>query len=134
MTRSPGCWRRTPTRRPCSALARSPAPDTLDAGEGFQPTYALAGETVALATSPSAVEAFLDRRGPRLESTRAFRAAVPDVPPRIESLGFVDVRQLLALGEQTGLTAEDLRPVHAAGAVIEREEDDTTAELFFEIP
>jgi hypothetical protein len=56
------------------------------------------------------------------------------VGPTTESLGFFDVRQLLTLGEQTGLTAEDLRPVHAASAVIQREEDDTTAELFFEIP
>ena len=56
------------------------------------------------------------------------------MPPRTESLGFFDVRQLLTLGEQTGLTAEDLRPVHVAGAVIQREGDDTTAELFFEIP
>ena len=46
----------------------------------------------------------------------------------------MDVRQLLALGEQTGLTAEVLRPVRAAAAVTEREKDDTTAELFFEIP
>ena len=107
---------------------------TLDVAEGFQPTYAVAGDTAVLATSPSAVEAFLDRRGPRLEATRGFRAAVPEVPAEIESLGFFDVRQLLALGEQTGLTAEDLHPVHAASAVIQREEDDTTAELFFEIP
>lgn len=107
---------------------------TLDVADGFQPTYTVAGETAVLATSPSAVEAFLDRRGPRLESTRGFRAAVPEVPAEIESLGFFDVRQLLTLGEQTGLTAEDLHPVHAASAVIQREEDDTTAELFFEIP
>ena len=53
--------------------------------------------------------------------------------PRNESLGFVDVRQLLVLGEQTGLTADVLRPVRAAAAVIERERDDTTAELSFEI-
>jgi hypothetical protein len=53
--------------------------------------------------------------------------------PGIESLGFVGVRQLLVLGEQTGLTADVLRPVRAA-AVIEREKDDTTAELSFEIP
>jgi hypothetical protein len=106
---------------------------TLNVAEGFQPTYAVAGDTAVLATSPSAVEAFLDRRGPRLESTRGFRA-VPKVPAEIESLGFFDVRQLLTLGEQTGLTAEDLHPVHAASAVIQREEDDTTAELFFEIP
>ena len=67
-------------------------------------------------------------------STPAFRAAIPSIPTGIESLGFFDVRQLLALGEQTGLTAEDLRPVRAASAVIQREEDDTTAEFFFEIP
>ncbi len=36
------------------------------------------------------------------------------------------VRQLLVLGEQTGPTAEVLRPVGAAAAVIEREKDDTT--------
>jgi hypothetical protein len=46
----------------------------------------------------------------------------------------VDVRQLLALGEQTVLTADVLRPVRAAAAVIEREGDDTTAELFLQIP
>jgi hypothetical protein len=38
------------------------------------------------------------------------------------------------LGELTAWTAGVLRPVRAAAAVIEREKDDTTAELFFEIP
>jgi hypothetical protein len=106
---------------------------TLKVSDGFAPTYAVAGDTVLVSTSPSGVAAFL-RRGPRLRSARAFRAAVPRIPARIESLGFVDVRQLLVLGEQTGVTAEVLRPVSAAAAVIEREKDDTTAELFFEIP
>jgi hypothetical protein len=67
-------------------------------------------------------------------TVRGFRTAVPRIPAKIESLGFVDVRQLLVLGEQTGLTADVLRPVRAAAAVIEREKDDTTAELSFEIP
>jgi hypothetical protein len=87
-----------------------------------------------LATAPEAVEAFLARGAPRLAGTRAFRDAIPRIPTKIDSLGFIDVRQLLTLGEQTGLTAEDLRPVRVASAVIQREEDDTTAELFFEIP
>ena len=87
-----------------------------------------------VATALAAVEAFLTKGSPRLEDSPAFRSAIPLVPPRTESLGFFDVRQLLTLGEQTGLTAEDLRPVHAAGAVIQREGDDTTAEPFFEIP
>jgi hypothetical protein len=107
---------------------------TLPVSAGFAPTYGVAGRTVVVATQPEAVEAYLGRGKPRLRATKAFRSAISLVPPRAESLGFFDVRQLLALGEQTGLTAEDLHPVRAASAVIQREEDDTTAELFFEIP
>jgi hypothetical protein len=107
---------------------------TLRVSDAFQPTYAISGDTVVAATDPRAVGAFLTRHGARLVGTRAFRSAIPSMPTGIESLGFFDVRQLLALGEQTGLTAEDLRPVRAASAVIQREEDDTTAEFFFEIP
>jgi hypothetical protein len=107
---------------------------TLRVSDGFQPTYAISGDTVVAATDPRAVGAFLTRGGARLTATPTFRAAIPSIPTGIEALGFFDVRQLLALGEQTGLTAEDLRPVRAASAVIQREEDDTTAEFFFEIP
>ena len=106
---------------------------TLDIADGFAPTYAVTGGTVVASTSPAGLEA-LRGRTPRLRAARGFRATINRIPARIESLGFVDVRQLLALGEQTGLTAEVLRPVRAAAAVIEREKDDTTAELFFEIP
>jgi len=106
---------------------------TLDIADGFAPTYAVTGDTVVASTSPAGLEA-LRGRTPRLRAARGFRAAINRIPARIESLGFVDVRQLLALGEKTGLTAEVLRPVRAAAAVIEREKDDTTAELFFEIP
>jgi hypothetical protein len=106
---------------------------TLRVSDTFSPTYAVKGDTVLASTSPDGLGAYLGRR-PRLRSARGFRAAVPRLPAQIESLGFVDVRQLLALGEQTGLTAEVLRPVRAAAAVTEREKDDTTAELSFEIP
>ena len=62
-----------------------------------------------------------------------------------DSLVFLDLRQLLALGEQTGLTAipglatarDDLRRVRAAGAVVTQDPahpSDTTAELFLQIP
>jgi len=106
---------------------------TLDVADGFAPTYAVTGDTVVVSTSPAGLE-HARARTPRLRAARGFRAAVPRIPPKIESLGFVDVRQLLVLGEQTGLTADVLRPVRAAAAVIEREKDDTTAELSFEIP
>ena len=62
----------------------------------------------------------------------------------MEALGFFDPRELLALGERTGLDVpaspaarDDLRRLRAAAAVVERdarEPTDTTAELFLEIP
>ena len=78
---------------------------------------------------------------PRLRSARPS-ARCPD---EVDSLVFLDLRQLLALGEQTGLTAipglgtarDDLPACSAAGAVVARippEKTDTTAELFLEIP
>ena len=106
---------------------------TLDIADGFAPTYAVAGDTVVVSTSPAGLERPRAHARPRCGPRAAFARQAPD-PGRIESLGFVDVRQLLALGEQTGLTADVLRPVRAAAAVIEREKDDTTAEFSFEIP
>jgi hypothetical protein len=106
---------------------------TLEVSDTLAPTYAVVGDTALISTSPAGLEAFRGRR-PRLRAARGFRSAVPAVPARVASLGFVDVGRLLALGEQTGFSAEELRPVRAAAAVVEREQDDTTAELFFEIP
>ena len=74
-----------------------------------------------------------------------FEATIGRAPDRAESLVFIDLRQLLALGEQTGLTAipgfatarDDLRRVGAAGAVVTEDPahpSDTNAELFLEIP
>ena len=75
----------------------------------------------------------------------AFRATVGQVPDSTDSLVFLDLRQLLALGEQTGLTAipglgtarDDLARVRAAGLVVTEDparKSDTTAELFLQIP
>ena len=66
------------------------------------------------------------------------------MPDTADSLVFLDLRQLLALGEQTGLTAipglatarDDPSRVRAAGAVTTESPahpSDTTAELFLEI-
>ena len=84
-------------------------------------------------------------RGTLARRARRFRATVGEVPEQAESLVFLDLRQLLALGEQTGLTAipglatarDDLRRVSAAGAVVTEDPahpTDTTAELFLQIP
>ena len=63
----------------------------------------------------------------------------------MQALGFLDLHQLLGLGERTGLATTPgfqtvngaLGPVRTAGAVLEQDTDhptDTTAELFLEIP
>src|SRR5829696_8042672 len=89
---------------------------TLPVTDAFAPSYSVAGDTVVIATSPAGIEAFRGRR-PRLRTARAFRAAVPRVPARVESLSFVDVSGLVALGARTGLRVDAFRPVRAAGAV-----------------
>ena len=114
---------------------------TLAVTPALAPTYAVTGTTVVASTAPAGLEAYASARS-RLADAPAFRAAAPSLPARIEALGFIDPGQLLALGEQTGLSdgplsdeaRGDLRRVRAAAAVIEREETDTTAELCFEIP
>jgi hypothetical protein len=86
------------------------------------------------------------REPPPLGGERpGFDATIGEVPAEADSLVFLDLRALLALGEQTGLTAipglaaarDDLSRVRAAGAIIAADRahpSDTTAELFLEIP
>jgi hypothetical protein len=82
----------------------------------------------------------LARRG--LAQELVLRVVADQTGGRVEALAFADLRQLLALGERTGLNLgpgfpavrDDLRQVRAAGAVVRREESDSTAELFLENP
>ncbi len=114
---------------------------TLAATPAFAPTYAVTGNTLVASTAPAGLEAFATARR-RLPGAASFRAAVPTLPSQAESVGFIDPRQLLALAQQSGLgdgplsseARDDLRRVRAAGAVIQRERNDTTAELIFDIP
>ena len=103
----------------------------------LEPSYAVAGNVVVASTDGSGLaQRTLARRG------LAQELAIGAVEGRIEALAFADLRQLLALGERTGLsigpgfpaTRDDLRQVRATGAVVRREESDSTAELFLEIP
>ncbi len=93
----------------------------------------------------STAPAGLDPPRGTLAASRGFEATIGDVPAKVDSLIFLDLRQLLALGEETGLTAipglatarDDLSRAGAAGAVITEDPahpSDTTAELFLEIP
>jgi hypothetical protein len=124
-------------------------PDAFGGLEGFTlrvtpelaPSYVVSPEGLVLSTSPAG----LDPPRGTLASSTGFEATVGSVPDRADSLVFLDLRQLLALGEQTGLTSvpgfatarDDLRRVRAAGAVVARDPahpTDTNAELFLQIP
>lgn len=107
----------------------------------LEPSYAVTGSIAIASTHRSGLgQRTLARRG--LAQEKALRAVAGEAGGRIEALAFADLRQLLALGERTGLTLgpgfpatrDDLRQVRAAGAVVRREESDSTAELFLEIP
>ena len=124
-------------------------PETIGGLEAFTlrvtpelaPSYAVSGDGVVISTAPAGLA---PPRG-TLAGSAGFRATIGQVPAKADSLIFLDLRQLLALGEQTGLTAisglstarEDLQRVSAAGAIVTEDPahpSDTTAELFLQIP
>ncbi len=107
----------------------------------LEPSYAIDGNVVIASTTASGLsQRTLAQRG--LAQELVLRAVSDQTGGRVEALAFADLRQLLALGERTGLdlgpgfpaVRDDLRQVRAAGAVVRREESDSTAELFLEIP
>jgi hypothetical protein len=114
---------------------------TLRVTPELAPSYAVSGDGVVLSTAPAGLE---PPRG-TLAASAGFSSTIGDVPETTDSLVFLDLRQLLALGEQTGLTAipslatarDDLRRVRAAGAIVTNDPthpSDTNAELFLQIP
>jgi hypothetical protein len=124
-------------------------PDTIGGLEAYTlrvtpelaPSYAVSGDGVVISTAPAGLE---PPRG-TLAAAPGFEATVGSVPTQADSLVFLDLRQLLALGEQTGLTAipglatarDDLRRVRAVGVVVTQDPahpTDTNAELFLQIP
>jgi hypothetical protein len=98
------------------------------------------GRLVVSSQASGVADALADRAG--LDESAAFERVMGDLPDRAEAILFLDLGQLLALAEQAGSTGDptfdalgnDLRRVRNVGAVVEREENDSTAELFLEIP
>ena len=93
----------------------------------------------------STAPAGLDPPRGTLAAAPGFEATMGSVPDRADSLVSLDLRQLLALGEQTGLTTipgfatarDDFARVRAVGVVVTQDPahpSDTTAELFLQIP
>ncbi|HET6866828.1 MAG TPA: DUF3352 domain-containing protein [Solirubrobacteraceae bacterium] len=109
-------------------------------GPGLQLDYAVFNGLVVVSTSVSAIDG-VAQRSHALASDAAYRATLPDQPPRLTSLVFGDVSQLLQLGGQTGLTSgagtrallPDLSKIRAIGLSSTSGERDTTTELSLEI-
>jgi hypothetical protein len=114
---------------------------SLPVTTGFELTYAIAAGRLIVSSTANGVGHVLAER-PSLRTSPDFRRAVGELPPRAEAVVFLDLGQLLALVEQAGSSGDpaiaalryDLRRIRVAGAVVRREETDSTAELFFEIP
>jgi hypothetical protein len=116
---------------------------SLDVTPELQPTYAVAKGAVVASTSRAGLDQLAPAKAP-LTNNEVLRKVMPGGDAKVEALGFLDSRQLLALAERTGLKAlsspavrDDLGRIRSAAAVVEEDGDtptDTTAELFLQIP
>jgi hypothetical protein len=110
----------------------------LTLGPGVELLYAVFDGRLVVSTSVSGVRRAA-QGGDSLREAGRFAAEIPD---RAEALVFLDLAQLLTLGDQAGLdistaiaaVRDDLVRVRTVSVVAEREGPDTTAELFLEIP
>jgi len=109
----------------------------------LEPAYGISHGTVVASTARSGLDELGDAKDP-VTAAGALNEVMPEDGAKVEALGFLDSRQLLALAERTGLSAltspairDDLGRIGSVGALVEESEDhptDTTAELFLEIP
>lgn len=108
---------------------------------GLELDYAVSPRLLALSTSLPAIAA-VARRAAGLAAAGEYRTVLPDASSPASSLLFLDLSQLLGLGEQTGLTGgagarglgADLSRIHAVGLRSRTGEIDSTAELLLQIP
>ena len=108
---------------------------------GFQLDYAVFGSELVVSTSLEGIAA-VAHHASSLAGEPAYQAALGNHPARVTSLLFLDLNQLLSLGEQTGRITgarfrallPDLEQVRAIGLDSTSGEADSTAELFLRIP
>jgi hypothetical protein len=113
----------------------------LSLAPGFQLDYSVAHGLVIVSTSRAPVASVL-RHGAALSGEGAYRSVLPMGSNGVSSLVFLDFNQLLNLVGQTGLTRgahfaalrPDLQRIRAVGIRSTSGEDDSTAELFLQIP
>jgi hypothetical protein len=110
-------------------------------GPGLQVDFAVFKGLIVVATSSRGIADVAARVG-ALDRAPAYQAVLRERPDQVTSLGFADFSQLLSLGEQTQLAQSagyrsllgELQQIRAVGLYSTRGEDDTTAELFLQIP
>jgi hypothetical protein len=117
---------------------------TLRVTPELEPSYAVAKGALVASTAESGLEQLGPARSPATASSLVEDLLPDGEDEKVEALVFLDPRQLLTLGERTGLRAlsspaarDDLGRMGKAGAVVREDDDeptDTTAELFLEIP
>jgi hypothetical protein len=113
---------------------------TAQLAPGLELSYAAWDRRLVVSTALEGIAAV--RRAKGLPGTDGFDAVLDDRPDELSALVFLDLNQLLTLGEQAGLAEDprylairdDLQKLRAAGAVVSREGEFTTAELTFQIP
>jgi hypothetical protein len=113
---------------------------TAQVAPGLELSYAAWDRRLVVSTALAGIASV--RRASGLPGTDGFEAVLDKRPDELSALVFLDLNQLLTLGEQAGLAEDprylavrdDLQKLRAAGAVVSREEEFTTAELTFQIP
>lgn len=114
---------------------------SLSLAPGLQIDYAVLDGLVVVSTSLSGIED-VSQRARALADDSRYHAVLGESSGRLTSLLFLDLNQLLSLGEQTGLTRSarlraltpDLDRIHAVGLESTSGEADSTAELSLQIP
>jgi hypothetical protein len=113
---------------------------TAQLAPGLELSYAAWDGRLVVSTALSGIASV--RRANGLPGTDAFDEVLSGRPDELAALVFLDLDQLLTLGEQAGLAEDprylairdDLQKLQAAGLVVSREDEFTTAELTFQIP
>ena len=113
---------------------------TLRITPALELTFAVYNGRLIISTRPDGVRAFANAQKP-LSANALFASGTQGRPETVTSLIFLDLRQLLALGEQAGLgrVAEfqdfkaDLSNVRALSAVTSTSKTSKSAEIFIEV-
>jgi hypothetical protein len=103
--------------------------------------YQVARGRIIVSTSRDAAQELAGPDRPLARSAR-YRSVLGDVPAQVGSLGFIDFRQLLALGEQAGLSdsrtylaaRDDLQRISAVGVRSTESGGEATAEILVQTP